>query len=1340
MKNILQTLFLFTLILSSYQKSFGQEAYTPYDHIPGNFAINKPTYNKNFPNWAKKLYTYPANLNEIEQEYQTYMASHKGEKNAIIRYYKIWRKALSKYSNAKGVITLPDTNSFSHKTTTKTYSTADASNSNWSFLGPKNTFWLNTENDGSTPPVAPWQVNVYSFDIFDGNANILYCGTETGYVNKTTDGGHNWTLLAPTHLFTGGVTAVTIHPTNANIVYVAAGNQLHKTTNGGTTWTALLSAERFSANHIVISPTNNSTLFVSTDSGIHTSTNAGTSWSKTTTKPTYDIEYKPGDHNTLYAIAKSNSNNFEFLISSNAGVSFQAISNFPAIADQAGALIAVTPANPNLLIANMLSSDNTPFIYKGISAGDSWTWTKIKEGNNDDFGYNNGQGYFDLVLDISPDDENKFMVGTTTLFKTNDGGTTFDALGGYYGRFQIHPDLQDMRWLPNDKVWIATDGGMSYSTDAFETDFQARFNGIVGSAMWGFDQGWNEDIVVGGRYHNGNTAMSELYNGKALRMGGAESPTGWVMQGKSRHVAFNDLGAGWILPTTAETPATGRFNFSKFPNMLEFGGQRGNLIHHPNYFNTLFLGEGNSIWKSNDMGASFESLHTFPDNVLCVQMSLSNPDVLYADIKGNGLYKSEDQGRTWSYKPSLSSNANGGDKMKGRTQFVISLYDENTLYACYSNGSWTQDKGKVFKSTDGGDSWQNWTGSLDEYTKCLAIQPSSTGEDIVYLFSSSIQESPSNVYYRKESDNSWSNFTNNYPHNFSVLTAIPFYRDSKMRLAGGAGIWESPLQEENFKPIINPWVEKQNNRCMTDTLHFDDHSILNHNGASWKWEISPAPVYISDPNIRNPEVVLGNPGSYNVTLTVTKNGIEYSKTIDNMVSTTTCPSITDCDNPGILPVNEWTLLYADSQETTFPGLATMAFDGDPETIWHTKWSGGSDPYPHELQIDLGESYSISEFKSIPRTSGYNGNIKTYELYFSFDKTNWGEPVAAGEFESPSGPGIIKFEEPVKGRYMKFVPLSEANDGAWASISEIEIRGCLSDNCPNIDNPDQADFDNDGIGDSCDDDDDNDGVPDASDDCPNTPVGDAVNQQGCSLVTLPADNFTIQTISETCAQNNNGKISITANEALNYTASLTGNGATTNFNFTDALTIENLDAGSYTLCINIDGVPATNFNRCFTLFVTEPEDISVMAKIDTDKKSITLFLSHGKTYFVKLNGIEHSTQSNTLSLDLATGKNSISVRTEKECQGAFEKTILLSDAFIAYPNPFTDFLYINMGDDHSQAAFVNVYQTSNGKLIQSRYLPITNGKVTINGQHFVSGLYTINVSTNKGMSSFKILKK
>ena len=276
-----------------------------------------------------------------------------------------------------------------------------------------------------------------------------------------------------------------------------------------------------------------------------------------------------------------------------------------------------------------------------------------------------------------------------------------------------------------------------------------------------------------------------------------------------------------------------------------------------------------------------------------------------------------------------------------------------------------------------------------------------------------------------------------------VNLALPFFRDAKLRSAGNCGVWSSPMQETDFKPIVNPWVEKAHYDCMTDTLYFDDHSIMDHTGAAWHWSISPAPVWIENPDIRNPRVVLGNPGIYDVSLTVTQNGQAYTRSIPGMVTATTCPSIYDCNNPDVLPKSIWSLLYVDSEELNYPGYAVMSFDNDPSTIWHTAWSTGDVPYPHEIQIALGQEYWIYKFIYLTRQDGENGRIKDYELYISDDTLNWGIPVKTGQFVNTSAPQTVVLDSAKAGRFFRLKALSEVNGNPWASAAEFSLVGCVN---------------------------------------------------------------------------------------------------------------------------------------------------------------------------------------------------------------------------------------------------------------------------------------------------------
>lgn len=128
--------------------------------------------------------------------------------------------------------------------------------------------------------------------------------------------------------------------------------------------------------------------------------------------------------------------------------------------------------------------------------------------------------------------------------------------------------------------------------------------------------------------------------------------------------------------------------------------------------------------------------------------------------------------------------------------------------------------------------------------------------------------------------------------------------------------------------------------------------------------------------------------------------------------------------------------FASSQEPDY-GEASNLIDGDPETIWHTMYSVTVHPYPHWVDFDLREVKTLNGVKYLPRQDRSNvGNIKTYEIYVSEDGENWGVPVAKGELADDKNQKTLKFNQPIKTRYLRFKALESQDGREYASGAEI----------------------------------------------------------------------------------------------------------------------------------------------------------------------------------------------------------------------------------------------------------------------------------------------------------------
>ena len=147
--------------------------------------------------------------------------------------------------------------------------------------------------------------------------------------------------------------------------------------------------------------------------------------------------------------------------------------------------------------------------------------------------------------------------------------------------------------------------------------------------------------------------------------------------------------------------------------------------------------------------------------------------------------------------------------------------------------------------------------------------------------------------------------------------------------------------------------------------------------------------------------------------------------------------------PAVLSRTGWTVKYFDSQETVGEnGAATNAIDGSTSTFWHTQWYNVSPnpPCPHEIQLDMTASHSVSGFTYLPRQDGGNhGWVGQYEFYVSADGTNWGTAVATGTFANDSTLKTVDFTA-ATGRYVRFRALTEVNGNPWTSCAELNVIG------------------------------------------------------------------------------------------------------------------------------------------------------------------------------------------------------------------------------------------------------------------------------------------------------------
>lgn len=754
----------------------------------------------------------------------------------------------------------------------------------WTLVGPSQTFLSGASDKTNT------QCNITALAVTPANPDMVLAGAETGVLFKSINKGQTWLSINNDVPSLNTITAIVADPINANKFYYYNEAGLFLTTNGGTTFTRINNFTYGEINRMVINP-NTGRLLVASVNGVYYSDNSGTSWSlasgTTSNNNLWDIVQKPGQSNTLYAVGGRSTDNALLLYTSNdGGNSFisSTINDGVNLATTDGARLAVSPANSNYVYCINLQKDTAcPILIRSTNSGTSWnvqvrSYSQDFGGSNTNvgLGMSSGQGYYDLEIAVSSSNANHVIVGTTSTFKSTDGGLNFSPIGGYIGNFgyKIHPDIQMMQIIGND-TYLADDGGVVHSTDFFTNDATVVDNGLSASLFWGFGQGWRNDIMVGGRYHNGDAVLNENYGlGKSIYLGGGEDATGLVFKGEENTIGFRDLGVYEVPAQISDPMHYATLQNSKWPQDDYYGLFISRLVQDPRFSFIYYVGYGNAFWKSTNSGASYISLKDFGSKVWRFDISRSDPNVIYVCTQSNGIQKTIDGGQTWT-QLNLPSGVNYAYY---NTDISISHANANEVLFCMRTANALN---KVFKTVDGGATWTNITGNT-LFNKEVSYILYHGNNGLMFAVTQTV---PCEVYFRDNSMTDWSLFTNGLPKNLQVWGggACIFFRDNKLRLATTRGIWESTI-DAAVMPDAQPMADKSAIFCNRDTVNFYDYSVLNYAGATWHWTF-PGASYVSDVASKSPKVLYNTIGSYSVTLQVTDAiGNTHSKTVNNMIT------------------------------------------------------------------------------------------------------------------------------------------------------------------------------------------------------------------------------------------------------------------------------------------------------------------------------------------------------------------------------------------------------------------------------------------------------------------------
>jgi photosystem II stability/assembly factor-like uncharacterized protein len=552
--------------------------------------------------------------------------------------------------------------------------------------------------------------------------NTIWAGAAGGGVWKSDDGGQHWRGLWHSQP-TLNIGSLAIDPTNPAIVYCGTGEAnlsadsypgvgLFRSINGGESWQILapadaagiptrigcLAVDPFDATHVCLGGVTHS---IGGKDGMFVSHDSGVSWGRQTFPGSgayrcHAVVFHPTIRDTLFATIAARGTPSGIWKSTNGGASWTQLRNgLPSPERMGRTSLAIAPSKPSVVYA--CSSDQKEGVlgvFRSDNSGINWTNVAgshfVKE---EQMSYGN-------TIAVHPTDPNHVLCGGVDLHLTRDGGknwvraTRWDADRGKpkYAHADHHCLL-----MPADQpglVYDMNDGGMDVSLDGGST-WTNRSNGLAVSMFYDVDVAQSDGRMFGGGLQDNGTNIT--VSGKPddfVEVTGGDG--GWMIidPNNPKH-----------LYSTSQNMTVTRFRTSDRWVDVSPPADREEtdavwmafLEFDPNDSRTVFVG-GTRVWRSKDDGNNWRDVSPVLDGsaISAVEIAQANSKMVFVGTEKGGIYRSTDGGDSWS--EDLASPVLPGFTI---TRILTGPTNARIVYVTIANFHASH----VFRSKDAGATW-----------------------------------------------------------------------------------------------------------------------------------------------------------------------------------------------------------------------------------------------------------------------------------------------------------------------------------------------------------------------------------------------------------------------------------------------------------------------------------------------------------------------------------------------------------------------------------------------------------------------------------------------------------